>query len=224
MSTDGQGGPELIRLLQALAVAAIVVVVSGGCAEVAAPTGAVETPSAPTPSHQMATPTPNPASTDPADPASWGITSSGIGPVMLGAELGVARAALSHYTEAPAASCANPRVRIFSAPDSPSVWLVLDEAGAHVMGLRLERYAGELNSAIGPRTEEGIGVGSTVHALEAAYTGLAVDASTGPTLYSTVSPDGTWITFSPHLDPDQQTIRVVDLWPGGTLFYELCAS
>jgi hypothetical protein len=211
-----------MRLLRALTVAAIVVVVSSGCSAVAAPTP--ETASASGPAHQTATPTPTPPSIDPADSASWLITSSGVGPVTLGAELDVARGALSHYTEAPADACANPRVRIFSAPDSPSVWLVLDEAGASVMGIRLENYAGAVDTVSGPRTEEGIGIGSTVPALQSAYTGLTVDTSTGPSLYSTVFPDGTWLTFSPHLDPDQQTIRVVDLWPGGTLFYELCAS
>jgi hypothetical protein len=212
-----------MRLLRALAVAGIVVVVSSGCAGGVIPAPAEKSASASTPSGQPATPTPPPASIDPADPASWLITSSGVGPVLLGADLAVARAALSHYTEALAASCGNPRVRIFSATDSPSVWLVLDEAEAHVMGIRLERYAGEVAAVSGPRTGEGIGVGSTVSALESAYQGLTVDASTGPTLYSRVTPDGTWLTFSPHLDSDQQTIRVVDLWPGGTLFYELCA-
>ena len=162
-------------------------------------------------------------SIDPFNASSWTISTAGVGPVEIGQNLQDARAALSHFSEQPADSCPNPRVKVFTLSDAQTLWLVLDEEGAEVVGLRLSDYEGGLGNPVGPRTIEGVGVGTTVDAMWAAYPDLLTDSASGVALFSSVAPSGVWLTFSPHLGEDQSLIRTVDVYPG-KLFYELCGS
>ncbi|MET0783184.1 MAG: hypothetical protein ABWY53_02565 [Leifsonia flava] len=198
-----------------------------GCATAAAapsptpsPTASQTDVAAPTASP---TPSPSPDAVDPANPGTWIVSSSGVGPVVLGDDLATAAAALAHFTERPASDCPNPRLKVYSFDGAPTVTLVLDEAGVTVTGLRLTDRDLAAGSDV-PHTREGIGTGSTIDEAMAVYPDMVVDAGSGMTNYSLPSDSGGWVSFSSGEFDTQDTVRVVDVYPGGPLFYELCAG
>ena len=147
-----------------------------------------------------------------------------MGPVSIGSDLTAATAVMSHFTAVPSEKCPNPRLRVFEADDAPTIYFVLDESGRTVQGLRAIDTEATLGAGRGPRTSEGIGIGSSFSEVTAAYPGAVVDSSTGVVDYSLTSDTEPWISFGSSVDQDQSFVRDVDVFPGGPLFYELCGG
>lgn len=163
-----------------------------------------ETPT-PTPS-----PTPTEAQPSPIDlssPQTWIIGDATVGPLRLGQPRNDAAAAMTAFTSEPN-QC---NVDIYLSTSSHmSVVLSPDPSGTSVDSIRID--AGNDPLPPSPRTAEGIGLGSTVAEILAAYPDIQrPDPNRYPT-YSLVQPDGTWIDFG--VTKDTQTVNIIAVMHG----------
>lgn len=145
------------------ATAAVAVVVSISAAVWLAPLPQQATPPTPTISAtptptRTATPTPDPMATPPvsASPAGWVLRPDGLGPVELGMPLEQAAAEVGGMTLA----CAG----AYYGFDS-SLWI----AGWQTDVVNSVEWYARDGGTVGPRTAEGIGIGSTIDEVRAAY-------------------------------------------------------
>lgn len=148
-----------------------------------------------------AAPEPVPASDpDPADPSTWTIGFDGIGPITLGTPLADIEAAVP-----PTDSC-RPGVDSFfgsavvastDGADGESVGLVISQAVA----------AGDGSSITPPTTAEGIGVGSTIDELLAAYPDAEPYQAVNSTVYR-ITDGATYIHFD---DYGKGTVQIVEV-------------
>ena len=153
------------------AIAALLLLTAlSGCASTApdaapdvASTSAASTASSPT-----ATPTP---AADPADPSTWLVDASGIGPILIGSELTASTSDLTGYTADDPAQCPNPEMRVFSSPTLPTLWIgVSSSSPTTIVSVSV---GGDLTDATreasSPKTANGIAIGSTEADVVAAY-------------------------------------------------------
>lgn len=199
------------------AVAAVVVLAASGCAGgEPAPTATVTvTAPAPSPSDSpTADPEPAPApSPDPAaysvdDRGTWVIDYAGIGPFVVGSTLADIEADLPHPPE----TC-RPGVDTYDF-DGLGLTAVsgIDEAdpSAPVAVVRLLSIDAVDPSAPQPRTEAGIGLGSTVAELEAAYPELETAEGMGGSTVYRLAADSRYISFQDFGSGEIQIISVSD--------------
>lgn len=178
----------------------------------------------PTPSTSP-TPTSTP-STDPIDlddPSSWVIDFESVGPVEFGEDAADARESLSHFEETTLEEC---RVAMFEAPATPALWIVPPSDGdpSSLRGIVLTAEGDPGAAAPGsPTTEEGIGVGSTVDDLKAAYPDLVENEPVATrSSYSLAGPGDTFLVFT--LDQEQpEFIADISVLNSATPAYEVCA-
>lgn len=142
-----------------------------GCATDAGPSGpsGTATTSPPTASSTpTSTPSPTQAAADPADVTTWTVSAQGIGPARLGEAFSDVTAALPAWTVVPgcswtaALSSVDQQVSAYFARNS-------DDAEGDVTTVTFEALADSVTPADGPRTAEGIGLGSTRDEVMAAY-------------------------------------------------------
>ncbi|WP_257502762.1 hypothetical protein [Microbacterium sp. zg.B185] len=132
--------------------------------ETAAPTP--EPTSTAAPSASVPTPTPT---TDPADPSTWLISEAGIGPITLNAPFSDAVAQLPTDVERDPEVCTHSV--LWQDADGDNLWIVRDASRDDAAPLELVEWGDwtEPYDVGGPRTAAGIGVGSTVDEVWAAY-------------------------------------------------------
>lgn len=158
------------REIRALALAVALIASVSGCAATPAtgPTGA-STQTAP--SSSAASPT-----IDPADPAGWEISFNGVGPITLGGSISAQKSQVdSSYTLEPADSCPSPGMSILSSAVHPTIWIQGDGTGLDAASMIFvgadapDDPRDDVRATGSPKTHEGIGIGSSVDQLRAAY-------------------------------------------------------
>lgn len=161
-----------------LALGLTAVFLVSGCASepAAAPTASPSsaTTTATPPPTQSPTPTPTPTQSapdiDPQDPSTWVVTQAGIGPLELGAPFDGALQSMPRDAQSDAENCA---WTSFWSPQDASYQFVIgrDSAGAAnapVIVIDASSSPGTILVA-SPRTQEGIGIGSSLGEVAAAY-------------------------------------------------------
>lgn len=185
-----------------LPVAAVVVVgalLLSGCAASqagepsASPAGSASpsaAASAPTP-----TPSPTPAAVDLADPSSWIIGFTGVGPLAVGSDLAAATQSMTAFTSStPFEGC--PTIVSFDTPGVPNFVLTEMEGGTVE---RVVLQGGGSPSdflATSPQTSGGIGIGATLPELQAAYPELTDLNDYFNPHYALSDGNGNWINFA----------------------------
>ncbi len=170
----------------------------------AAPPAATATPD-PTPTRTPdgapvvdSPPTPTPTSTRPPyavdDPRTWTISGSEVGPVALGGAVAAETDDLSAAFTGDS-NCPNPDVSWWTA-DGRTPIIVVGQDGV-VTGIAVGDFSADQP---GPTTAEGLGVGSTLAELRAAYPDLTQVTGTDGTPAWTIVRQGRHITFSMRRD------------------------
>ena len=127
---------------------------------------ATPSPSSPTPSASPSV-SPSPSSTvDAADPGTWVISADGIGPLKLGAALDATAASLPEGWTQDQQRC--PWAASWNAPDY-TVWVVTSSDAGPVDMVASTSRGNATADAVGPRTAEGVGVGTPVATAKSAY-------------------------------------------------------
>ncbi|MDO9395906.1 MAG: hypothetical protein Q7T71_05135 [Herbiconiux sp.] len=201
-----------------IAAAFLIVLTASGCVGTTdpapspgptAPTVTAGPATATVPATPLATSTPDPAASatptpdagpayDPADPATWTIDFTGIGPVILGRPLGELPTVVPFSTD----SC-RPGVYLWPEIGLVASGSATDEAGPVTLALVSTRDDGPT-----PSTEAGIHIGSTIAELQAAYPELASQARFDDSLQYSIT-DGT--TFIHFVDYGSGTLKSIDV-------------
>lgn len=163
---------------------------------VGALTSCVTTPTAPAASERP----PATASTVPSSPppsaqaTATVIDFGGVGALLVGDSVAQANAKLAGYSRADQATCPFPA---FVKAGAPSIWLPDTTDAGMVDEVVIQGWGEPSAVALGsPRTSSGIGVGSSVSDLLAAYADIEqVDAAAG-TYYTLAGPGGRWMNFA----------------------------
>ncbi|WP_368498721.1 hypothetical protein [Herbiconiux sp. A18JL235] len=157
-----------------------------------------------------AAPEPAPAP-DPADPSTWTIGFDGIGPITLGTPLADIEAAVP-----PTDSC-RPGVDSFFGS---AVVASTDGADGESVGLVISQgvASGEGSSITPPTTAEGIGVGSTIDELLAAYPDAEPYQAVNSTVYR-ITDGATYIHFD---DYGKGTVQIVEVTSSAVKPKEYC--
>lgn len=164
---------------------ALAVLLLAGCAAGPAPIEPAPSDPAPDPTVTSAPPVND-------DPTSWIVGYEGVGPVLWGSSADDARASLLDFAEKPVEQC--PALVVFESETLPNVWLVLGDDGTTVDQVVVTAdSAGDIVSS--PETAEGIGVGSSVDEVVAAYPDAEVaEVPVADTRYSVTDETG-WINI-----------------------------
>jgi hypothetical protein len=194
-------------LVRAVSAAAVIAVLAGCSAVPASDTAATPHPaSSSTPSAaQSPTPTPPPAETEPAvdldDPGTWTIDFATLGPVQRGASVSDIGTSMDAFTATVNDGC--PWITEYNRPSFPSIWLVASPASDIIVDVVLRAADADPGAADtgtagpSPSTHEGIGVGSTLDQLTAAYPALQeIEGPPGEPSYAVTDSGGNWIDFA----------------------------
>lgn len=162
MTGSSAGG----RVRIAGAVAAVAALLLAGCASEPEPT---PTPTASETSTLTATPTPSVAAPDPADLTTWVISGAGFGPVTRGAEYPGVAEPLTAFELSPVDEIC-PTLFTLEGEDTAALLLIVSAAGDVVEEVWVSGSPDASGALpVAPRTVEGIGLGSSIDQLTAAY-------------------------------------------------------
>ncbi|CAH0186218.1 MULTISPECIES: hypothetical protein [unclassified Microbacterium] len=198
-------GPVILAALSALLLA--------GCASATTDPGATSNP---TPTSTVGEPSSEPSpipepSLDPDDPATWPVTAAGIGPIETGGDFQETLAELpdswnndencswAAWWNADDNSYSMSFVRGTESDDAP---IVLASASA----------ADPVTAGVGPRTEEGLGIGSTKDEVLAQYPDASEgDAPIGDGTWLSVPTDGATMFFEYYTGDQANAVTVTTL-------------
>ncbi|TFC00038.1 MULTISPECIES: hypothetical protein [unclassified Cryobacterium] len=154
------------------------------------------------------------------DPSSWIIGFSGVGPMVLGADLTSTKESMTAFSQTLWDECPSRSVVTFAEAGSPS-FVIADQGGDGIIQQVVvqtgESAAGSATSSA--RTSAGIGIGATLDQLTIAYPAITYqDAGTPIAQYARASGEGKWIHFVVLEDKVSQII----VSPQAGIAKELC--
>jgi hypothetical protein len=167
------------------------------------PTATPTPTSTPTPAPPAPEPVPTPT-IDPADPSTWIITFDGLGPISYGSTMADATAAMDRtdYSVTEPTETCDIVSRFIPGDDSEIIRITVypswdsqqTDAGIDVFGISSDNPDAAMYT---PRTAEGIGLGSSVDDILAAYPGITSgDGRSVGIPYSITDGNGRWLTFA----------------------------
>ncbi len=167
-----------------------------------------------TPTDAPATDAPQPApASDPADPSTWTIGFDGIGPITLGTPLSEVDAIV-----APTDSCRPGVDSFFDSTVVASTDGGAGEGDAATVGLVISQSVAKSSVTGIPTTAEGIGVGSTIDELLAAYPDAEPYEAVNSTAYR-ITDGTTYIHFD---DYGKGTIQIIEVTSAPIKAKEYC--
>ncbi|PPL15021.1 hypothetical protein [Microterricola pindariensis] len=154
-------------------------------------------------------PTPTPTPTAPEEPAAWTIGFDSVGPITLGSEIASVERSMDGFTRAVYEGCES--VVSFEKAHVPTI-VIPDRLGTGLVEqIVLMGNVDEPGLAEGaPRTVEGIGVGSSLAELRAAYPDIEFQGDPPTPHYGLSDDTGHWILFTLYEDA-VQTVVVRDM-------------
>ena len=162
------------------------------------------TTSTPTPTvapTKTSIPTPDAAGSavDPSDPSTWTIDFNGVGPVALGSSFETQRDILPSFTDVTDSICSTGYLDL-KPPNQLTFIFMRPEDGSDVTaGIEFGNLGSKLRDdrPNTPRTEAGIGIGSTLQELQTAYPTIQQTGTYGDivTYYGITDGNGAWIVF-----------------------------
>ena len=164
-------------------------------APVANPTGSVGSP-ATTTTPTPIPPTPTSIPMDLADPGSWIIGFTSVGPLAIGDELSATDESMSAFSSS-AVFDGCPSILSFDRPGFPT--LVITDSSENGLVELIVLEGGPTSSdftATSPRTTGGIGIGATLDDLKAAYPAISYQDDHFTPHYSLSDGNGNWINFA----------------------------
>lgn len=151
---------------------------------------------APSATPETGTPTPTPT-IDLADPSSWVVSATGIGPITLGGSAAAAAESMTAFTTTSNDGAPECPVTVYDSDAVPSIYIGTENVDSDVITSIRLGVGLVPDGATSPTTAEGIGIGSTVDELTAAYPSIAVTGEYNGTEYRGVQGDaGDWLVFS----------------------------
>ncbi|WP_165063230.1 hypothetical protein [Marisediminicola senii] len=144
---------------------------------------------------------------DASDPTSWTIDFTGVGPLQLGAEFDAARAGMAQFVyDVDLENC--PGVGDFTPEAAGIASFITQSVDGAIVSVTLVGRTGD--STMVPATAEGIGVGSSLDDLTAAYPELEQGEFEGTeNTYAVAGDAGTYIAF--EVNPDDDAVRVISV-------------
>lgn len=174
-----------------------------------------------------ASPTPVVAENDPADPSTWIIGFNSVGPLTLDRPVSEQASAQSAYT---GKSLDDPETGYrcsawrLASPDYITMDLLPSSNDASTTSvISIGGSSGDRADLPGPHTAKGIGVGSTVAELKAAYPDLVVswsDTNVSSLEFSVTDGNGRYIAFKAN--DDNSTVRYIESNTTGRIGVEIC--
>ena len=237
-AADGRYGRARKRTALVVTLVLVALGISGGSVAYALGTGILAPASAPAPTPtpsptDTATPTPTPTPTatatpttalDTADPSTWTIGFEGIGPITLGMRMTDVTAAAPTFSDVTYDIC-RPGQFDLEAPDR----LVISAFDTHdapgIVGdldVRSHASADGRSSLATPRTDRGIGIGSSAQDLFTAYPGIPKTGTYNgiDDYYGLNDGAGTWIVF----EVVDGTVDRITVGPASTMASEYCPA
>lgn len=137
-------------------------------------------------------PQPSAVPVETSDPATWTIDFDSVGPIELGEAVTSARGDMSAWVAEPVDVCT--WTNWFSRPEISLVFILTEDESA--IDLIDISNRGQ-DARVGPKTAEGIGLGSTLDELTAAYPDVQRTGDYGPDyLYYAITDGSNWIVFA----------------------------
>ena len=190
------------RRLPVVAVAAIGLLLLSGCAR-QGPDAPIMNPTSsvgPTASTTAPTPTPTPTppklAMDLADPASWIIGFTSVGPLVIGDNISATDRLMTAFSSS-AVFEGCPSILSFDRPGFPNLVIADSSDNGLVELIALE--GGPTSSdftATSPRTTAGIGIGTTLDELKTAYPAITYQDDHFTPHYTLTDGNGNWINFA----------------------------
>jgi hypothetical protein len=179
------------------------------------PDGPTESATAPAPKPTL---TPTPAALDLADPSSWIIGFTGIGPLAIGAELSASSQSMTAFTSGNIfEGC--PSIVSFDRPGFPNIVITdrYDDGLVELIALEGGPTPSEF-TATSPRTSSGIGIGATLEELMGAYPAITYQDDHFTPHYALPDGDGNWINFAMY----EGLVNKIVVRPMSVIPRELC--
>ncbi|MGO4785360.1 hypothetical protein [Cryobacterium sp. W22_MBD10_FK3] len=141
-------------------------------------------------------PTPTPIAMDLADPGSWIIAFTGVGPLVIGDELSATDESMTAFSSGTVFDGC-PSILSFDRPEFPGLVVADRSDNGLVELIALEGGATSSDyTATSPRTTDGIGIGATLDELKTAYPAIIYQDDHFTPHYALSDGDGNWINFA----------------------------
>lgn len=178
-----------------IAGAGVILLILSGCANATAAVPIASPTASPAESTSTPSPSPTPIAVESEDPAPWIIDFGSVGPLSIGEDISDTAASMTGFTSTVYEGC--PSVLSFEQPGFPTI-VIPDRLGTGILEQIVLQGGADPSelAATSPETSAGIGIGSTLDELLAAYPDITIQEDPYTPHYALPDGSGNWINFS----------------------------